>query len=65
MRRTEPLQLLLEQTEENEQLHGNVNALTEQLNRHKITCDNAGSVAEAPLAINNVFQAADQAARKS
>lgn len=62
--RSELLYLLLEQTEENEELRGQVAELTKQLEQYQITCDNAGSIAAAALAINQVFQAADQAAQK-
>lgn len=62
--RAELLQLMLEQARENEQLRGEVSALREQLEQQKITCENIGSLAEAALAINNVFQAADRAAQQ-
>lgn len=62
--RAELLQLLLEQSMETEQLQAKVKELTEQVQRNEITCQNAGSLAEAALTLNGVFQAADQAAQK-
>lgn len=62
--RGELLQLLLDQVQENEQLKSQVSVLMTQLNQQRITCDQAGSIAEAALALTNIFQDADQAARK-
>ena len=62
--RPELLQLLMNQVQETEQLRAKVKELTEQVQRNEITCQSAGSLAEAALALNGVFQAADQAARK-
>lgn len=62
--RAELLQLLLEQSMETEQLQAKVKELMEQVQRNEITCQNAGSLAEAALTLNGVFQAADQAAQK-
>lgn len=64
LRRAELLQLLLDQVQENEQLKSRVNAMTTQLNKQRIACENAGSIAEAALALSNIFQDADQVARK-
>ena len=64
LNRTELLELLLDQSRENERLQNKVTELEQQLERHEITCQNAGSMAEAALALNGVFQAADQAAQK-
>ncbi len=64
LNRSELLQLLLEQTQENEQLREEMNTLQAQLDQHRITCEASGTLAEAALAINRVFEAADQAAQK-
>ena len=64
LNRTELLQLLMNQVRETEQLQAKVRELTEQIQKHEITCQNAGTLAEAALALNGVFQAADEAARK-
>ena len=64
LRRAELLQLLLDQVQENEQLKAQVNTMMAQLNQQRITCENAGSIAEAALVMSNIFQDADQAARK-
>lgn len=64
LNRTELLQLLMDQVQENEQLKSQVSALTEQISQHRITCENAGSIAEAALVLSNIFQDADLAARK-
>ena len=64
LHRAELLQLLLDQVQENEQLKSQVNTMTTQLDQQRITCEKAGSIAEAALALSNVFQDADQAARK-
>lgn len=64
LNRTELLQLLMNQVRETEQLQAKVRELTEQIQKHEITCRNAGTLAEAALALNGVFQAADEAAQK-
>lgn len=64
LNRTELLQLLMNQVRETEQLQAKVRELTEQIQKHEITCQNAGTLAEAALALNGVFQAADEAAQK-
>ena len=62
--RSELLQLLLEQTQENDQLRGRLESIAEKLAQREIACQNAGSIAEAALAINQVFEAADTAAKQ-
>ena len=62
--RSELLELLLEQKRENEQLCGRVAALTKQMENYRITCEEAGTMAEAAVALNNVFMAADRAAKQ-
>ena len=62
--RGELLQLLLEQTQENDQLRGRLESIAEKLAQREIANQNAGSIAEAALAINQVFEAADAAAKQ-
>ena len=64
LHRAELLQLLMDQVQENEKLRSRVNELTVQVEQQRITCEKAGSIAEAALVMANVFQDADQAARK-
>ena len=60
--RIELLELLIEQTEENQQLFEKVNSLQKQLENRSIIIDEAGSIAEASLKLNSVFEAAQAAA---
>lgn len=62
--RAELLELLLEQVEENEQLRSEISDLREQLNDRIIKINEAGSIAEAALRLNGVFEAAEAAARQ-
>lgn len=62
--RTELLELLIKQTEENERLKARLEECEEQLKDRNIRFDTAGSLAEAALSLNNVFQAADSAAKQ-
>lgn len=62
--RRELLEMLIEQMEENEQLHRQVEVLQKELSNRRIMIEKAGSIAEAALALNRVFQAADEAARQ-
>lgn len=55
LNREELLELLLEQTQRNDELE-------RQLNEKKIAIENAGSIAEASLALSKVFEAAQEAA---
>lgn len=55
------LQLLLEQIKENERLREQVAELSRQLNERKIVLEKAGSIAEASLMLNGVFEAAQAA----
>lgn len=59
--RADLLELLLEQLKENEQLRGELEAAQKQLADRKILLENAGSIAEASLQLNGVFQAAQAA----
>lgn len=59
--RADLLELLLEQLKENEQLRGELEAAQKQLADRKILVEKAGSIAEASLQLNGVFQAAQAA----
>lgn len=59
--RADLLELLLEQLKENEQLRGELEAAQKQLAEREVLLENAGSIAEASLQLNGVFQAAEAA----
>ena len=62
--RAELLELLLAQTEENEKLKKRLQAAEAALSDRKIIMEKAGTMAEAALKLNGVFEAADRAARQ-
>lgn len=62
--RAQLLEMLLEQTEENERLKQRLKEAQKALADRKIIMDRAGTMAEAALALNGVFEAADRAARQ-
>ncbi len=62
--RADLLELLLEQSRENEKLREELKQTQEKLASRKIEIDNAGSIAEAALKLNGVFEAAQQAAEQ-
>ena len=64
LKRQEILELLLEQTRRADTLEQHVKELEEQLENRDITVRKAGTLAEAALQINKVFEAADAAARQ-
>ena len=64
LNRTELLQMLLTLTEEIEQLKEQNAALAQALNDRRIQQDKVGSIAEAALQINQVFEHAEAAARQ-
>lgn len=64
LKRTELLEMLIAQSEENERLKKEVEDLKEQLAGRKISIENAGSIAEAALQLNGVFEAAQSAAQQ-
>lgn len=64
MNRAMLLQLLIEQMEENEKLQSQLAAAQAQLEERRITCENAGSLADAAVQINGVFEAAQAAAQQ-
>lgn len=59
--RADLLELLLEQMKENEQLRGELEAAQGRLEEREIAIDSAGSIAQAALELNGVFQAAQDA----
>lgn len=62
--RAELLEMLLAQTEENRQLKRELQEAREALIDRKIAIEESGSMAEAALRLNGVFEAADQAVRQ-
>lgn len=62
--RAELLEMLLAQTEENERLRERLERADRALEDRRIDLARAGSLAEASLKLNNVFAAADQAAKQ-
>lgn len=59
--RADLLELLLEQLKENEQLRAQLEAAREQLAQRRLQIEKAGSIAEASLQLNGVFEAAQAA----
>ena len=64
MSRTELLQMLLTLVEENEQLKSQLKDATEKLSTKNLKQNKPGSLAEAALHINSVFEGADKAAKQ-
>ena len=62
--RSELLEMLLSLTEENEKLKIRLEQAEDQLRDRRILIDKAGSIAEAALQLNKVFEAADRAAQQ-
>ena len=62
--RGELLQILVDQIEENNELKEKLANAQKELESRKITAEKAGSMAEASLALNGVFEAADAAAQQ-
>lgn len=60
--RVELLELLLEEKQEKDRLRGQLEKANELLTKRAIEIDCAGSIAEASLALNGVFEAAQKAA---
>ena len=60
--RTELLEMLLQQVEENEALRRQVEELQEALDSRTLVMQQSGSMAEAALKLNGVFDQAQQAA---
>ena len=64
MNRAELLELLIAQMEENERLEARLDEAEAQLQNRQLVMDHAGSIAEAALALNGVFEAAEAAAQQ-
>ena len=62
MNRKELLELLIALKKENDQLKKQLQKQTVQLRSRELQIKNAGSIAEAALALNGVFESADKAA---
>ena len=62
--RGELLEMLIAQAAENDQLKNRLEQAEAQLRDRKIAINNAGSLAEAALSLNGVFQAAEAAAQE-
>ena len=62
--RSELLEMLIAQTAENDQLKTRLEQAEAQLRDRQIAIDKAGSLAEAALSLNGVFQAAEAAAQQ-
>ncbi len=62
--RVELLELLIEQTERNEELEQKVAAMEQQLYDKRIDTKEIGTLAEACLKVNKIFEAADAAAEQ-
>lgn len=64
MSRSELLELLIDQMEENEKLSTELDKVKKQLQERRIIAENCGSIAEAALQLNGIFEAAEAAARQ-
>lgn len=62
LKRTELLQLLLDERKENERLRSKVAELEEQARLTTVELENVGSIAQASLQLSGVFEAAQKAA---
>lgn len=62
LKRTELLEMLLKVSKENEALRQQLDEANKKLEDRQIIMANAGSIAEAALQINGVFDAAQKAA---
>ncbi|MCB6992786.1 DNA repair protein [bacterium 210820-DFI.6.37] len=64
LNRAELLEMLLAQMEENEKLKQSLEETQKALADRRIAIDQAGTLAEAALKLNGVFDAADRAVRQ-
>lgn len=62
LKRGDLLEMLLASSKENQRLEAQVQQLNEQLHSREIMIENSGSMAEAALQLNGVFEAAQNAA---
>lgn len=64
LKRSELLEMLLARTEEVERLRAELDEAQKKLDDRAITLENSGSIAEAALKLNGVFEAAEEAAKQ-
>lgn len=62
--RADLLELLVAESRENERLRAELEAMRQKLESREIKLQESGSIAEAALRLNGVFEAAEQAARQ-
>ena len=62
--RAELLQMLITQIEENKKMQDRLSEVESKLQDRQICIDNVGSLAEASMSLNGVFQAAEAAAQQ-
>lgn len=62
--RKELIEMLLDLTEENDRLKEENDRLAKERNQRKIAVETSGTMAEAALKLNRVFEAADAAAKQ-
>lgn len=62
--RGELLEMLIARTEENERLREKLEQAEYELESRRIMLDEAGSIAEAAMRLNGVFEAAEAAAKQ-
>lgn len=62
--RRELLELLVKKSRENDDLHSRISEMEQLLSDRRIKIENAGSIAEASLQLNNIFETAQQAAEQ-
>lgn len=62
LKRADLLELLVTQGKENEQLKAQIEELTQQIANREIVKEEAGSIAEAALQLNGIFETAQAAA---
>lgn len=61
LKRTDLLEMLITQSQENESLQNQLKKALKQLQSRKILIENSGSIAEAALKLNGVFRATEAA----
>lgn len=64
LNRAELLELLLAKSRESERLRAQLKEANEKLANREILIEHAGSIAQAALQLNGVFEAADRAAEQ-
>ena len=64
LKRVELLEILIELSKENEELQRQLKEANEKLESREIAISQSGSIAEAALKLNGVFEAAEKAAKQ-